>query len=185
MAMRRHDFSYCHTAKSWPFRELLLSPFYLNQSYILPMLWSMRTSRGRPRSTPAAFIRLAACRRQEGARRPRLGARIEARGRRCTTMIDLAALGGLFVDVFGISKEWSTPKMIRFEHLDDILHEKVVRDLEAEGHELIWVREARLRPLQREGWKPVIERDKFGRPSIFVDRREELVLVHRAPQAGA
>jgi len=100
-------------------------------------------------------------------------------------MIDLAALGSLFVDVFGISKEWSTPKMRRFEHLDDILHEKVVRDLEAEGHELIWVREARLRPLQREGWKPVIERDKFGRPSIFVDRREELVLVHRAPQAGA
>ena len=97
-------------------------------------------------------------------------------------MIDLAALGSLFGDVFGISKEWSTPKMIRFEHLDDILHQKVVRDLEAEGHELIWVREARLRPLQREGWKPVIVRDKFGRPSIFVDRREELVLVHRVPQ---
>src|SRR3974377_2039696 len=42
MAMRRHDFSYCHTAKSWPFRELLLPPFYLKQSYILPMLWSVR-----------------------------------------------------------------------------------------------------------------------------------------------
>jgi hypothetical protein len=141
-------------------------------------------TRAAEKHTPPSSV-LAACRRQEAARRPRLGARIEARGRCCTTMIDLAALGSLFVDVFGISKEWSTPKMIRFEHLDDILHEKVVRDLEAEGHELIWVREARLRPLQREGWKPVIERDKFGRPSIFVDRREELVLVHRASQAGA
>ena len=148
------------------------------------MLWRMHTSRGRPRSTPAAFIR--PCRLPSPRGRPPASAgRAKARGRCCTTMIDLAALGSLFVDVFGISKEWSTPKMIRFEHLDDILHEKVVRDLEAEGHELIWVREARLRPLQREGWKPVIERDKFGRPSIFVDRREELVLVHRAPQAGA
>ena len=163
------------------FEELLLPRFYLNQSNILPMLWSMRTSREKhacrlhPSLPPAV------------AKRPSAGlgwARELKRGRCCTTMIDLAALGSLFVDVFGISKEWSTPKMIRFEHLDDILHEKVVRDLEAEGHELIWVREARLRPLQREGWKPVIERDKFGRPSIFVDRREELVLVHRAPQTG-
>jgi hypothetical protein len=49
------------------------------------------------------------------------------------------------------------------------------------GHTLSWARETRLRQLKREGWKPVFERDMMGRPSIFMHRLEELVLVHRAP----
>src|SRR6516162_1964981 len=69
-------------------------------------------TRAAEKHTPPSSV-LAACRRQDAVRRPRLGARIEARGRCCTTMIDLAALGSLFVDVFGISKEWSTPKWRR------------------------------------------------------------------------
>jgi len=96
-------------------------------------------------------------------------------------MIDLAAVGSLFVEAIGASKEWTTPKAIRFERLDDVEDEKVVRDLKEKGHKLSWVRETKLRRLKRMGWRPVIERDKIGRPSIFVDRLEELVLVHQPP----
>ena len=56
-----------------------------------------------------------------------------------------------------------------------------MRDLKENGHKLSWVRETKLRRLKRMGWRPVIERDKIGRPSIFVDRLEELVLVHQPP----
>jgi hypothetical protein len=103
-------------------------------------------------------------------------------------MIDLVALMGLFGEVFGLAKNWRVPTVARFERLEDAEQEKVFRDLKAAGHEFGWVREARLRQLKREGWKPVFERDKIGRPTIFMDRLQELVLVHRprpTPPAAA
>jgi len=51
-------------------------------------------------------------------------------------MIDLAALATLF---FEASKEWSTPKVARFDPLEDAEKEEVFRNLKEKGHTLQWV----------------------------------------------
>jgi hypothetical protein len=96
-----------------------------------------------------------------------------------SSMIDLAALVSLFGEALGATKGWTQPRIARFERLDDAERETVVHELRAAGHELQWGRETHLRQLKRDGWKPVFERDAIGRPTIFMDRLEELVLVHR------
>ena len=96
-------------------------------------------------------------------------------------MIDLAALGSLFVEVFGVSKDWREPKIARFDPLEDANKEQIVRDLQAKGHKLQSINELRLREAKRNGWKPVVERDLVGRPTVFMDRLSELILVHRPP----
>jgi hypothetical protein len=85
-------------------------------------------------------------------------------------VIDLATLG-----------VWFRPKVIRFEHLLDAEEEQVVRRLRAKGHELHWALETRLHQLQRDGWRPVTQWDNTGHRSIFMDHREEIVLLHRRP----
>jgi hypothetical protein len=94
-------------------------------------------------------------------------------------MIDLAAFASLF---FEASKEWRTPNVARFGILEDANKEDVVQKLISKGHTLQWVDETRLRRLKENGWSPVTERDKIGRPTIFMDRLSELVLVHRPPR---
>jgi hypothetical protein len=42
-----------------------------------------------------------------------------------------------------------------------------------EGHEFQWANELSLRQLKRDGWMPVAERDRMGRPTIFMDRLKE------------
>jgi hypothetical protein len=86
-------------------------------------------------------------------------------------------LGG----AFGGLAVWFRPKVVRFEYLMDAEDEEIVRRLRAKGHELHWVLETRLGEFQRDGWKPVTQWDKTGRRSIFMDNREELVLLHRRP----
>lgn len=76
---------------------------------------------------------------------------------------------------------WLRPKVVRLEYLMDAEDEEIVRRLRTKGHELHWVLEKRLRESQREGWKHVIKWDKLGRRSIFMDSREEIVLLHRPP----
>jgi hypothetical protein len=83
--------------------------------------------------------------------------------------------------VFGGLAVWFRPKAIRLEYLLDAEDEEVVRHLRAKGHELHWVLETRLRQFRRDGWKPVTQWDKTGRRSIFMDHREEIVLLHRRP----
>ena len=82
-------------------------------------------------------------------------------------------LGGLAV--------WFRPQVFRLESLMHSEDEEVVRRLRAKGHELHWILETRLREFQRDGWKPVTQWDKTGRRSIFMDNREELVLLHKRP----
>jgi len=48
-------------------------------------------------------------------------------------MIDLVALVGLFGEVFGVTKNWTTPSIARFERLEDVEQETVVRELKAAG----------------------------------------------------
>ena len=83
------------------------------------------------------------------------------------------AFGGLAV--------WFRPKVVRLDYLMDAEDVEVVRHLRAKGHELHWVLETRLREFQRDGWKPVTQWDKTGRRSIFMDDREEIILLHRRP----
>jgi hypothetical protein len=94
-------------------------------------------------------------------------------------MIDLTALTNLFVDVFGTSIDLTTPKVVRVERLGHVNNEKLVRDLKEKGHEFCWLHYTKLRQLKHQGWRPVTERDSVGRPSVYVDRLGELVLVHR------
>jgi hypothetical protein len=92
-------------------------------------------------------------------------------------MIDLASLATLF---FEASKEWREPKVAVLDPPDEAEKEPVVKDLKVQGHKLQWAREDRLRQLKRDGWMPVVERDSIGRPTVFMDRLKELILVHRA-----
>ena len=88
----------------------------------------------------------------------------------------------MLVGALGRVEVWFRPKVIRLESLLDVEEEQVVRRLRSKGHELHWVLETRLREFQRDGWKPVTQWDKTGRRSIFMDNREELVLLHRRPR---
>jgi hypothetical protein len=100
-------------------------------------------------------------------------------------MIDLTALTNLFVDVFGTSKDLTTPKVVRVERLGHVNNEKVVQDLKDKEHEFAWLHYTKLRQLKHQGWKPVTERDSVGRPSIYVDPLGELVFVHRPRKVSA
>jgi hypothetical protein len=82
---------------------------------------------------------------------------------------------------FGGLAGWFKPTVVRLEYLMDAEDEEIVRRLRTKGHELHWVLEKRLRESQREGWKRVTKWDKLGRRSIFMDSREEIVLLHRPP----
>ena len=97
-------------------------------------------------------------------------------------MVDLIGLGTLFAELFPATKGWREPKVERVEHLDGMDREEVVIGLRAKGHELQWARATRMRQLKREGWTPVVEHDRLGRPTIFSDRFQELILVHRPKQ---
>ena len=85
----------------------------------------------------------------------------------------------MLVGPFGGLEGWVRPKVVRLEYLLDAEDEQVVRHLRTKGHELHWVLETQLGQLQRDGWKPVTQWDKIGRRSIFMDRREEIILLHR------
>jgi len=91
-------------------------------------------------------------------------------------MIDLAGIANLF---FEASKEWREPKVARIDPLEDIENEQIFKDLKAKGHTFEWAKTEHLRRLKREGWAPVHERDAIGRPTIFMDRLQELILIHR------
>jgi hypothetical protein len=75
---------------------------------------------------------------------------------------------------------WLRPKVVRFEHLLDAEEEQAVRRLRGKGHDLHWALEKRSRQLQRDGWRPVIQWDNAGGRSIFMDDREEIILLHRS-----
>jgi hypothetical protein len=100
-------------------------------------------------------------------------------------MIELASIASLFIEAFGAAKGWTEPKIARIDPLDDVEQEKSFHDLKAKGHTLQWANAMRLRQLKRDGWLPVFERDAIGRPTIFMDRLGELVLVHRPPPTTA
>src|SRR6266436_1398175 len=91
-------------------------------------------------------------------------------------MVDLVGLASLF---FEASKKWTEPKVVIIDPLNEAENEPSFQRAKAEGHQLGWLHVSRVRTLQRDGWKPATERDKIGRPTIFMDRNKELLLMHR------
>ncbi len=94
--------------------------------------------------------------------------------RNCTRMLDLVPLVGLFAEVGR-----TTLRVAQFRPLAAVLDKPVVRKLHGAGHEFCWSPEAQLGERKHEGWELVIECDAVGRSTIFVDRKEKLVLLHR------
>jgi hypothetical protein len=90
-------------------------------------------------------------------------------------MIDLAELTSLF---FEASKQWTEPKVATMHRLSDIKREPAYQALLTQGCKTHWANEARVRQIKSEGWKPVAERDAIGRPTIFMDRNREMVLMY-------
>ncbi len=89
-------------------------------------------------------------------------------------MLDLVRLVGLFAEI-GRTKL----KVAQFRPLAAVLDKPVVRKLHAAGHEFLWSPEAQLGELKHAGWELVTECDAVGQSTIFMDRKEELVLLHR------
>jgi hypothetical protein len=94
-------------------------------------------------------------------------------------MIDLVIVAALF---FEASKEWREPQDVRIHPLSAIEHEPIYQRLKANGHEMSWAKDTKVRQLAREGWRPVTERDSIRRPIVFMDRDGEQMLMHRAGQ---
>ena len=73
------------------------------------------------------------------------------------------------------------PKIATIDPIGTIEKERVWQKLHDEGHDMAWVKEGKVRQRLKEGWEPVAERNKLGRRTIFMDRKRELLLIHRKP----
>jgi hypothetical protein len=99
-------------------------------------------------------------------------------------MIDPSGFLGVLLT---LSEEWRNPSVAVISPLSVITNEPAYQKAVAEGHEVSWVTERNLRRRCREGWKPVTERDGFGRPTIFMDANKEQLLMFRGapgPRVG-
>ena len=81
----------------------------------------------------------------------------------------------------GLWGHFTDPELVPVFLLNDIEQDRIYIELKKHGCELHWSRKERLRQLSREGWEPVVDRTKTGRPQIFVDRLYELILLYRRP----
>jgi hypothetical protein len=109
-----------------------------------------------------------------GGRRFLLGGRFFAR--RQTVSADLMSL---FSETFVTAKGPTKPKIVHFRPLAAVLNESVVCQLQAAGHEFYWSLKDQLRERTLKGWRLVVGRDAIGRLTVFMDRKEQLVLLHR------
>lgn len=91
-------------------------------------------------------------------------------------MIDPSGILGFLVS---LSEEWREPSEAVISPLSDIENEPAYQKAIADGHKVRWVAERNLRPKAREGWKPLTERDKIGRPIVFVDANKEVLAMLR------
>jgi hypothetical protein len=91
-------------------------------------------------------------------------------------MIDPSGILGV---LYSLSKEWREPSIAIMSPISKVEDEPAYKKTVAEGCELCWVRLGKIRERHRNGWKPLTERDKLGRPTIFMDRNKEQVLMLR------
>jgi hypothetical protein len=97
------------------------------------------------------------------------------RGRGARPLIDLVHVVRLFAE------DCKKPKVVCFRPLAAVLNEPAVEKLRAARHEFRWSNEAELVARKHEGWCLVLGCDSNNKelPAIFMDRKEELVLLHR------
>lgn len=86
---------------------------------------------------------------------------------------------GILSFLLNLSEEWREPNIVVISPLDDIDNEPAYQKVVEKGHKTRWVAERNLRRMSRDGWKPVTERDRLRRPSIFMDANKELLLMFR------
>lgn len=91
-------------------------------------------------------------------------------------MIDLVHVVRLFAE------DCKKPKVAHFRPLAAVLDVPAIQKLHAARHEFRWSNEAELLARKNEGWWLVLAHDTNGQPTIFTDREEELVLLHRRSQ---
>jgi hypothetical protein len=92
-------------------------------------------------------------------------------------IVDPFSLVALIHDLI---EDYSEERIIVIEPLGDVENEPTYRDLKSKGHMIEWRHKDRLKALSRAGWRPVIKRDSWKRPYIFVDRKRELILVSKS-----
>jgi hypothetical protein len=97
-------------------------------------------------------------------------------GRGARPLIDVVRAVRLF------AVDCKKPKVACFRPLAVVLDEPTVQKLQAAHHEFRWSSEAELLARKNEGWWLALGHDSKGRPTIFMDREEELVLLHRRSQ---
>jgi hypothetical protein len=91
-------------------------------------------------------------------------------------LIDLVHAVRLFAE------DCKKPKVACFRPLAAVLDEPAVQRLQAARHEFCWSNEAEVLARKNEGWWLVLGHDSKGQPMIYMDRNEELVLLHRRSQ---
>jgi hypothetical protein len=94
-------------------------------------------------------------------------------------VVDLVRLMRLFAEVSGAVEGRIKPNVAHFRPLAAVLNEPVVSELYAADHEFCWSDQEQLRARKDEGWRLVLGHDAGGRPMVFADRKEKLVLLHR------
>jgi len=96
-------------------------------------------------------------------------------GRGARPLIDLVQVVRLFAE------DCKKPMVVCFRPLAAVLNEPAVEKLRAARHEFRWSNEAELVARKHEGWWLVLGCDSNDkeRPAIFMDRKKELVLLHR------
>ena len=90
-------------------------------------------------------------------------------------MIDPSGFLGL---LYSLSKEWTEASEVPIG-MQDAEHEPALQKAKADGHQVGWVRKINLRSMYQDGWKPLTDRDKLGRPTFFVDPKRELLLMYK------
>lgn len=86
---------------------------------------------------------------------------------------------GILGLLYSLSAEWREVSEAIVSPQSDIENEPCYQKATSEGREVRWVAQEKVRRMSREGWKPLTERDKLLRPTIFVDRKKELLAMVR------
>ena len=85
----------------------------------------------------------------------------------------------LLSSLHDLIEDYTEERVILIEPLSDIENEPTYQRLKSEGHEIRWAKVGKMRARSREGWHPVIERDRLKHPQVFMDRNKELILISK------
>lgn len=75
--------------------------------------------------------------------------------------------------------DWRTADAKIIAPLTAIRNERAFQNAENSGHKLHWTDKNSIRRRQREGWRPLVQRDALMRPHVFIDGREELLMMYK------